>query len=406
MSQAEDIFERADGTPLPVHVVGSPVREGGEVKGAVLFFADQRQRAALEEQLRQAQKMEVVGRLAGGVAHDFNNLLTAILGYGEILRDQLGPGRSPRELDEMIKGAHRAAALTRQLLTFSRREPYAPRVLDPNALVLGMEKLLRRVIGEDVTLTIDLGGHVGNIRMDASGFEQVILNLAVNARDAMPRGGQLTITTRAGADNLVEIVVADSGPGIDEATAARIFEPFFTTKATGTGLGLAIVRDIVEGAGGHIRLASPPGAGATFGVQLPRTSEALEPTSELPAGLGAGSGTVLLVEDDALVRSFARRALEAGGYDVVEAVDADDAEACADAFIGTIHLLLSDIVLPGRSGPELAARLARTRPTLRVLFMSGYAPGGGASVPEGATVVQKPFSGRVLAARVRETLDR
>jgi PAS domain S-box-containing protein len=404
LPQTSDVFHRANGATLPVHLVGSPVREGEVLTGMVVFFADQRGRRALEEQLRQAQKMEVVGRLAGGVAHDFNNLLTAILGYGELLREQLGPAAGHRELDEMIKGAHRAAALTRQLLAFSRRDAFAPRVLDVNALVLGMEKLLRRVIGEDVTLEADLGAELPNVKMDAGQLEQVLLNLAINARDAMPRGGLLRIRTRAVPPDGLEIAVSDTGQGIPAAVEARIFEPFFTTKAAGTGLGLAIVRDAVEGVGGEVAVESTVGVGTTFRVRLSGTAEPMvyaRIAADSPSR--AGNETVLLVEDDIAVRGLVRRALTGAGYDVVEAMDGADGEAVADAFLGPIHLLLSDVVMPGAKGPELAERLRLDRPALRVLYFTGYAPGG--AFVGGESVLAKPFSAAQLLARVREVLD-
>jgi two-component system cell cycle sensor histidine kinase/response regulator CckA len=401
----EDIFLSASGQGLPVQVVASPLRDDSGVTGTVIVFADQRHRILLEEQLRQAQKMEVVGRLAGGVAHDFNNLLTAILGYGELLRDRLGPARSPKELDEVIKSAHRAAALTRQLLAFSRQETFAPRVLDPNALVRGMEKLLRRVIGEDVVLALALDPLACNVKADGGQLEQVILNLAVNARDAMARNGTLSIHTRAIGPHRVEISVTDSGAGMTPEIKARIFEPFFTTKATGTGLGLSIVRDVVARVGGTIRVESAPGVGTSFLFEIPGTSEPLEIVREYEVDVATGSETVLVVEDDAAVRAFVRKALSADGYDVIEAVDGDDAEACADAHHGPIHLLLTDMVMPGLDGTTLAARLREGRPEMTVLFMTGYA------VPEAAEgtgrrdVLRKPFGSRVLVARVRLALD-
>ncbi len=405
VSGADDVFLRNDGSAVPVRVVGSPILDHGKATGVVLFFADQRSRILLEEQLRQAQKMEVVGRLSGGVAHDFNNLLTAILGYGELLRDRLGPERALKELDEMIKSAHRAAALTRQLLAFSRQEPYAPRVLDLNALVRGTEKLLRRVIGEDVTLEFVLDPDVRNVKADAGQLEQVILNLAVNARDAMSRSGRLEVRTRATGGGRVSVEVRDDGAGMSEAVQARIFEPFFTTKATGTGLGLAIVRDVVQLAGGTIRVESAPGAGSSFVIELPGTTELPEPVWEVEAPVVAGTETILLVEDDAAVRAFARRALEAEGYLVIEAVDGEDAEACADAHLGPIHLLLTDLVMPGLDGAALAERLQTGRPELSPLFMTGYAV---PSLPDGRArrdVIQKPFGARTLLKRVRKALD-
>ncbi|MDP2312437.1 MAG: ATP-binding protein [Pseudomonadota bacterium] len=401
----DDVFLAADGSPLPVQVVTSPIRDDSGVTGTVIVFADQRHRVLLEEQLRHAQKMEVVGRLAGGVAHDFNNLLTAILGYGELLRDRLGPARSPKELDEVIKSAHRATALTRQLLAFSRHDTYAPRVLDPNALVRGMEKLLRRVIGEDVTLELSLDPSVCNVKADAGQLEQVVLNLAVNARDAMARNGRLCIRTRALGPERVEIAVVDSGTGMTADLKGKIFEPFFTTKPTGTGLGLSIVRDVVARVSGTIQVESAVGAGTTFTLEIPGTREPLEIVHEYEVSVATGSETVLVVEDDAAVRAFVRRALIAEGYDAIEAVDAEDAEACSDAHHGPIHLLLTDMVMPGLDGTALAERLRVGRAEMTVLYMTGYA------VPEAAEgrarrdVLRKPFGARALVSRVRKALD-
>ncbi|MDP2310154.1 MAG: ATP-binding protein [Pseudomonadota bacterium] len=401
----EDIFLSASGLGLPVQVVASPLRDDTGVTGTVIVFADQRRRILLEEQLRQAQKMEVVGRLAGGVAHDFNNLLTAILGYGELLRDRLGPTRSPKELDEVIKSAHRATALTRQLLAFSRQETFAPRVLDPNALVRGMEKLLRRVIGEDVVLELGLDPAVTNVKADGGQLEQVILNLAVNARDAMARNGTLVIRTRALGRERVEISVTDSGAGMSPEIKARIFEPFFTTKATGTGLGLSIVRDVVARIGGAIRVESAPGVGTTFAFDIPGTTEPLEIVREYEGSVATGSETILVVEDDAAVRAFVRKALSVEGYDVIEAVDGEDAEACADAHHGPIHLLLTDMVMPGLDGTSLAERLREGRPEMSVLFMTGYAVPEAAEGRSRRDVLRKPFGSRALVARVRQALD-
>jgi PAS domain S-box-containing protein len=401
----EDHFQRPEGAPVPVRIVASPIQDGGARTGVVLFLADERRRILLEQQLRQAQKMEVVGRLSGGVAHDFNNLLTALLGYGELLRDRMGPARSPRELDEMIKSAHRAAALTRQLLAFSRQEVASPRVVDPNVLVRGTERLLRRLIGEEIELVLELDPKVRNVRVDVGQIEQVLLNLAVNARDAMVRRGRLTVRTRALPDGRVGLEVQDTGAGMSPAVQARIFEPFFTTKATGTGLGLAIVADVVQLAGGEISVQSAVGAGTTFALALPGTSAPAEPAWEPDLPVVAGTETILLVEDEPTVRAFARRALEGKGYLVLEAVDAEEAEACADAHVGPIHLVLTDIVLPGPDGVHLAERLQSARPELRALFMTGYAAPPRAEGFSRLEVLPKPFGANVLMRRVRRVLD-
>jgi CheY-like chemotaxis protein len=278
-------------------------------------------------------------------------------------------------------------------------------VLDVNALVRGMEKLLRRVIGEDVVIVLGLGDGLANVKADAGQLEQLLLNLAVNARDAMARNGRLEFRTRALPAGRVEIAVTDSGTGMAPEVQARVFEPFFTTKATGTGLGLAIVRDVVTRVGGTIRLESAPGVGTTFTLEIPGTSEPLDIVRDYDLEVASGSETVLVVEDDASVRSFVRRALTAEGYDILEAVDGEDAEACADAHLGPIHLLFTDMVMPGLDGATLATRLRQARPELIVLYMTGYAaPEAGPS--EGRhDVLRKPFGARMLISRVRKALD-
>jgi PAS domain S-box-containing protein len=416
-------LRRADGGAVPVDLAASAAEAGGE-RVVLVLARDVTERDNLEEQLRQAQKMEAMGRLAGGVAHDFNNLLTVVTGYTAMLLADLPAGHSLRRpLAEIKQAADRGTSLTRQLLTFSRRGPVSPQVLDLNAVVTDMTGMLRRLIGEDLVLTTKLGSGLGRVRADPGQMGQVLLNLAVNARDAMPRGGTLTVET-ADAEvsrdqpalppgRYVLLAATDTGSGMDEATRARIFEPFFTTKGPGrgTGLGLAVVHGVVQQAGGHIEVSSEPGAGTTFRVYLPRVTE--------PAGGGravaseaaspGGTETVLLVEDEAGVRRLARLILQAKGYTVLEAAHSAEALRLAREHGGPIHLLVADVVLPQMSGPELAARLRAANPALAVLFLSGYADD--AVFPAGlreaeVAFLQKPFTPNALARRVREELGR
>src|SRR6266516_3968683 len=392
----------------------------------------------LEDQLRQAQKMEAVGRLAGGVAHDFNNLLTAILGSVELLLRELEPA-SPLRQDaaEIKKAGERAATLTRQLLAYSRRQVLQPEVLDLNRVVADMDRMLRRLIGEDVELMTRLAPQLDAVRADRGQIEQVLVNLVLNARDAMPQGGKLTIETgnvelgpgyvethpgaRAGAFAL--LAVSDTGSGLDTETAAHLFEPFFTTKEVGkgTGLGLATVYGIVKQSEGYITVYSEPGHGTTFKIYLPRAAApgARPPRPPVPPGpltltagpskaTARGSETILVVEDEEAVRSLSRRALEASGYTVLAAADGPDAVRLLERYGGPIHLVLTDVIMPGMNGRELVQRLVQRRPGLRVLYMSGY-PGDaivhrGALEP-GMAFLQKPFMPEDLARKVREVLD-
>lgn len=395
-----------------------------EIKGYVF---DSSERKQLEEQLRQAQKMEAVGRLAGGVAHDFNNLLTAITGYSEMILSRLDE-RDPmhEEVSEIKKAGDRAAALTKQLLALSRRQVVQPQELDLNAIVREMEKMLRRLIGEDIDLVTKSDRNLGRIKADASQLEQVILNLAVNARDAMPSGGMITIETAnveldetytqshraVTPGSYVMLAVSDTGCGMDAETVSHIFEPFFTTKGAGqgTGLGLSMVYGIVAQNNGHLWVYSEPGKGTTFRIYLPRFAEV--ETKE--AGRGArrsaseGTETVLIVEDEQALRELAARVLKKAGYTVLEAARASEAMKLCEGYKDRIDLMMTDVVLPDVSGPELAARLDELRPEMRLLFMSGY--------PEGAIVrhgvlspdvafIQKPFTMHALASKVRKVLD-
>jgi two-component system cell cycle sensor histidine kinase/response regulator CckA len=380
-----------------------------------------------EEQLRQAQKMEAVGRLAGGVAHDFNNVLSVILSYAELIlaglkaNDPLGD-----DIGQIRSAAARAAGLTRQLLMFSRHQVFEPRVLDLNEVLAGMEKMLQRILGEDVELVFVNGKSSGYVRTDPSHIEQVILNLVVNARDAMPTGGKLTIgvtdvvleedfaashvPARAGA--YVMLAVSDTGSGIDKATQVRIFEPFFTTKelGKGTGLGLSTVFGIVQQSGGHIGLFSEPGLGTTFEIYLPRVDAAKDVAkAQIEPSTLRGTETILLVEDEEQVRVVAVQALRRQGYRVLPAQHAGEALLLCERFPEKIDLLVTDVVMPQMSGPELARRLDTVRPDLKVLFMSGYTDDS--IIRHGVVEVefaylQKPITPATLTKKVREVLDR
>jgi nitrogen-specific signal transduction histidine kinase len=382
-------------------------------------------RKRLEEQLAQAQKMEAVGRLAGGVAHDFNNLLTVILGSVELLLDGLEPGHPVQpNAEEIRKAAERAAMLTRQLLAFSRKQFLQPNVVDLNRVVLDSTRMLRHLIGEDIEVVTLPEAPGANVKADPTQITQVILNLAINARDAMPHGGTLTIRT-AGASfdeayaalhpgvapgDYVTIAVSDTGHGIAPEVLPHIFEPFFTTKplGLGTGLGLATSYGIVEQSGGHITLESESGHGTTLFVHLPRVVDVGGEPASRAAGPQGGQETILLVEDEEMVRIVASSNLRAKGYEVLEAANGQEALVLAAAHRGPIHLLVTDVIMPQMGGVELAARLAHTRPDTRVLYTSGYTQDPvvlqRASGAEGA-FLPKPYVGETLTRRVRELLD-
>jgi len=399
---------------------GQPER----VFGAAIDVTDRKE---LEGSLRQAQKLEAVGQLAGGVAHDFNNVLTAVIGYSDLLLTETPPGTSLHDgLAEIGKAGHRASQITRQLLAFSRKQILQPRVLDVNALIVDLERLLRRVVYEHVQIVTRLAPDVGRVRADPTQLEQVLVNLAVNARDAMPKGGTLTIeTSNAALDGhfpqrhepvepgpYVLVSVNDTGVGMDRTTQERLFEPFFTTKGVGkgTGLGLATVYGIVTQSGGYIWVYSEPDRGTTFKIYLPRVYEDAD-VAGAPAGSLAprgGSETILLVEDEAAVRQLARRVLEGAGYKVVEAGEPHQALTVAGAMEEPIHLLLSDVVMPGSGDVSLYEELAGDRPSLKVLYMSGYADE--TMVQRGwlshdAPYLPKPFTAHELMWKVREVLD-
>jgi PAS domain S-box-containing protein len=424
----ESQIHRRDGAKIWVSENARAVRDAA---GKLLYFEgtvrDITERKQLEEQLRQAQKMEAIGRLAGGVAHDFNNLLTGIIGYTDLLMTGRGADDPMYEdLSQIKRAGERAAALTGQLLAFSRRQILAPRVLDINSVVADMEKMLRRVLGEDIELVTRLAPHLDPVRADPGQIEQVILNLAVNARDAMPQGGRLTLSTATAVpdDALLRahpemhrgahvlLSVSDTGCGMDEATRARLFEPFFTTKEVGkgTGLGLATIYGIVKQSEGQITVETAPGKGATFHIHLPclqaapRKARRTSPSFQLPSG----TETVLLVEDEELVRNLGQMVLEHQGYRVLVAGLGPEALRLGTQHKGPIHLLVADVVMPGMSGRQLAVELHRTRPDMKVLYLSGYTDDAVLrhGVLENETaLLPKPFTPDELAQKVREVLD-
>ena len=424
----EVVWRRRDGSVVTVRLNGRPVRApDGALECFEFIVDDVTDQRALEERLRQTQKMEAVGRLAGGIAHDFNNLLTAILGSVDFLRRALGPDHPEHaETEEIQKAAVRAADLTRQLLAFSRQQVLAPKVLELDALVTNLEKMLRRLIGEDVELRFAPKAPRAAVRADPGQLEQVIVNLVVNARDAMPRGGKLTIDTAtvdldtgyAWEHGTVEpgryvmLAVTDTGVGIDRAVQARLFEPFFTTKefGKGTGLGLATAYGIVKQSGGYIWVYSEPGQGATFKVYLPRVEPAGEPIAvpQAPARALGGTETILLAEDEAAVRNLARRVLEKHGYKLLLAATGRDGVRLAEQHGSPIDLLVTDVVMPEMGGRELAQRLTIRQPSLKVLFLSGYTDDAivhHGVLDAGVAFLQKPFKPDELVRKIREVLD-
>ena len=422
----DEVFWRADGTKFDADYFSYPMWRGKELVGAVVTFLDVSNQRTLEEQLRQAQKMEAIGQLAGGVAHDFNNLLTIINGYSEILLGSSPPDDPARELlEEIRKAGERSASLTRQLLAFSRKQVLSPKVLHLNEVVRDTEKMLRRVIGEDIQLRAALHPDLGSIKADRGQLEQVLLNLAVNARDAMPQGGTLTITTdnvvldedharcltsvRPGA--YVMLKVTDTGTGMTDEIKRRLFEPFFSTKGPGkgTGLGLAVVHGVVKQSDGAIDVDSEPGVGTAFTIYLPRINEAASGGRAASDGGTAprGTETLLLVEDEDAVRALARFTLQRSGYTVLEASHGEEALRVASNHPGKIHLLITDVVMPGMGGRVVAERLLQLHPEMKVLYLSGYTDD--AVVRHGilhdeVNFLQKPLSPAALAHKVREVL--
>jgi PAS domain S-box-containing protein len=408
---------RRDGSTFPAFVSGAPILgRAGEVVGVVGAASDLTEVKRLEQQLQQAQRMEAVGRLAGGVAHDFNNLLTGIRGYASLVMDELPAGDPLRaDVEEIVKASERAAALTRQLLAFSRKQVLQPRVLDLGAVVGGMERMLARLIGEDVALEFSREPGLGRVRADPGQVEQVLLNLAVNARDAMPGGGTLRVELRnAGHPTLGSCVllrVADTGTGIAGDVLPHVFEPFFTTKEVGrgTGLGLSTVYGIVAQSGGRVEVRSEPGAGTTFEIALPRVEPEAEEDPRASAVPRAARGeTILYVEDEDAVRALGTRTLRRLGYTVLETRDGEEALRASERHGGAIDLLLTDVVMPRMGGRELADELAGRHPGMRVLYVSGYTADVVARhgvVEDGRGFLEKPFSPALLAERVREALD-
>jgi hypothetical protein len=396
---------------------------GRRVQLAILL--DISGRRDLEEQLRQSQKMEAVGMLAGGVAHDFNNLLTIINGYSQLLLNHLTPGDSSRTfVEQILKAGDRAAALTRQLLAFSRRQVMQPKVLDLNRLVTGLSTMLQRLIGEDIDLRLELAQDLGRVNADPSQVEQVLMNLVVNSRDAMPQGGSVTIETSnvtldssyagrhlaAKPGPYVLLAVSDSGAGMDIATQARLFEPFFTTKVPGrgTGLGLSTVFGIVKQSNGSIAVYSEPGHGTSFKVYLPRIDQPVALEAEAAkAQAWRGTETILVVEDDDMVRSLVRETLERHGYKVLDAPGPMEARQVAENYRSAIHLLITDVVLPKVSGRELAVQMVRARPAMKVLYMSGYTDSAIVNIgilTKEVAFLQKPFTPAALIDKVRDVL--
>jgi PAS domain S-box-containing protein len=433
----ERTYRRKDGSTLPVLVEDRIIRgKNGEIAGIRSTVEDiterRRTEEALrksEEQLRQWQRVEAIGRLAGGVAHDFNNLLMTIKGCSELLLgafDRRDPRRE--EVEEILKAADRATSLTRQLLAFGRRQVLQPQILDLNAVVLNMDKMLRRLIGEDIQLVTSLDPELWSVKVDPGMIEQVVMNLAVNSRDAMPNGGKLTIeTTNAVHDEdyarrhvsvqagyYAMLAISDTGCGMDKETQSHLFEPFFTTKETGkgTGLGLSTVYGIIKQSGGNIWAYSEPGLGTTFKIYLPRVEKAaktyrprLKPKE---AGAPGGTETILLVEDEDAVRSMVSKILKNKGYTVLEARQGNEAIDICERTEGSINLMVTDVIMPHMSGRELASRLAPMRPEMRVLYMSGYPDNTivqhGVLEP-GTAFLQKPFTINALELKVREVLD-
>ncbi len=411
-----------DGRLIAVEVVTHTISYGG--RAAVLaVLQDVTQRKMLEEQVRQSAKMEAVGMLAGGIAHDFNNLLTIINGYSHILLNVLAetdPNRGA--VEQIMKAGERAASLTGQLLAYSRKQVLQPKVLNLNQVLSGMEAMLRRLIGEHIELCFVPGKGIGQVKANAGQIEQVVMNLAVNGRDAMPGGGTLTLETRnveidrqfAAAHSgvkpgrYVALMVDDSGSGMSAETRSHLFEPFFTTKAPGqgTGLGLATVFGIVKQSGGSVDVSSKPGKGTTVNVYLPRIDEtAMRETQSAQVTGARGSETILLVEDEESVRNLVRETLRRQGYTVLAAADAAAARRIGKQHKGEIHLLITDVVMPKVGGREVAARLAQQRPAMKVLFMSGYTEQVGVdSLPGQASFIQKPFTPVALGNKVREVL--
>ena len=418
----------AKGRRIWVHTKGTVTMDEGRTVKITGVFHDITEQRQLETQLRQAQRLEVVGQLAGGIAHDFNNLLTAIRGYTELVQRKLAPGDQNRaDLDQVLGASDRAVELTRQLLAFSRRQVLQPRVVDPGELVAGIAPMLRHLLGEHIELVTYAGPNLGHVKVDPSQFEQVIVNLAVNARDAMPEGGKLRIETAnielgsayaashpgTTPGPYVALMVSDNGSGMSEAVKSHIFEPFFTTKepGKGTGMGLATVYGIAQQSGGSIYVYSEPGYGTSFKIYLPRVEDetAAAAASVPKAVTPTGSETILLVEDEPSVRAYAARILSEQGYVVLEAPGGAAALALVAAHPGPIDLLVTDVVMPGLQGHQLGKQLSDLRPDLRVLYVSGFTENSVVDhgvVGEGIAFLPKPYTVDGLGRAVRLVLDR
>jgi PAS domain S-box-containing protein len=428
VARGEMLNRTKEGRLVSVEVSVNPILdEHGDITGFLAIQRDVTRRKQLEEQFRQAQKMEAVGRLAGGVAHDFNNILTVINGYSEVMLDQLKPENTHHKYaSEIKKAGERAAGLTRQLLAFSRQQVLEPQVLDLNHVIANVHAMLKRLIGEDIDLVTVPRPDLGRVKADPGQIEQILLNLAVNARDAMPRGGKLSIETGnvdlddsyTSGDFVVKpgpyvmLAATDSGTGMDAETQKRIFEPFFTTKekGKGTGLGLSTVYGIVKQSEGYITVYSEMGHGTTFKIYLPRvdaSAEVVRPVTTEVAGAHPHE-TVLLVEDDTPIRRLIFDTLKSRGYNVLQAQNGDEAIQLAGRYLDPIQLMLTDLVMPGMSGRVLAERMVALHPESRVLYMSGYTDDavirhGGLGA--GAAFLQKPFTPDAVANKVRQVLD-
>ena len=427
VNNTEVRWKRKDGKVITVRLSGRVMGTPETAQSIEIIAEDVSEQRVLENQFRQAQKMEAVGRLAGGVAHDFNNLLMVISGYTEVLLEHTGPKHPLHaKIQAIHQATERATGVTRQLLAFSRKQMLELKVVDVNSIVADMERLLRPLIGEAIQLQTQLAKDLGHTRADAGQIEQVIMNLVVNSKDAMPDGGKITIHTAnvvLGGDELrreysyiqpgayVMLSVADSGQGMDKETQARIFEPFFTTKekGKGTGLGLSTVYGIIKQSGGYVLVQSEPGQGTTFHIYLPRVEEKAEPARHTPVNQAenGGSETILLVEDEESVRQLVRETLESKGYRVFEAENGEAALQLSEGLPQPVDVLITDVVMPGMSGRELSARLTKSCPKTRVLYLSGYTED--AIVHEGVldpgtAFLQKPFTLQALARKLREVL--
>jgi two-component system cell cycle sensor histidine kinase/response regulator CckA len=421
-------FRHNNSSWIWLEAVASNLLNDVAVGGIVVTSRDVSRRRLLEEQVRQSQKMEAVGRLAGGIAHDFNNLLMVIRGYAEIVLQQVSETATVRtSIETVIRTTESAANLTRQLLSFSRKHVFSPQVLELNSLVNQMSEMLRGLLGEEMRFVVKLAPSAGCVSADPGQVEQVIMNLVVNARDAMPKGGVLTLetaNTNMGAagtpssstvppGNYVVLSVCDTGIGMDSETQSRIFEPFFTTKSKeeGTGLGLSVVYNIVRGSGGYVRVRSEPGRGSTFQILFPRVDAPAidQPAKVLPENSQAGSETILVAEDQPELRWMICQFLQELGYSVLEARDGNDAVALATQYKSVIDVLLTDVVMPGVRGPEVARQLSTARPEMKVIFMSGYTEGGfdlvgGPDSTAAHALLQKPFELHALATKIREVI--